>query len=308
MIQLKSLTKIYRGVKALDDVNLTINQGSVFGLLGPNGAGKSTAISIIATLLKPTAGSVLYKGKDIVKQPKSIRPQLGIVPQEIALYQSLSGFDNLKFWGSAYGLKGERLKRRIADVAQIIAIDGRLKDVVSTYSGGMQRRLNIGAALLHEPELLIMDEPTVGIDPQSRNHILEAVKQLNNAGVTVIYTSHYMEEVEAICDDIAVIDKGRVIAHGSPAELQLKLAEKCTIKLLFSGRSDLFIEKLSNHSAVDSVALFDDQLALKCADSLVVKDIFAIAEKTNVEIINVDIEQPNLESAFLKLTGKALRD
>ncbi len=308
MIQLKSLTKIYRTVKAVDGVDLSIDRGAVFGLLGPNGAGKSTTISMISTLLKPTSGQVLYKGVDVVEQPKLIRPQLGIVPQEIALYQSLSGLDNLKFWGSAYGLKGARLKRRIDEVAQIIGIDERLNDVVSTYSGGMQRRLNIGAALLHEPELLIMDEPTVGIDPQSRNHILEAVKQLNARGVTIIYTSHYMEEVEAICGKIAIMDKGKVIAEGAPAELQANFAEKCTIKLLFSGQSESFLEQLSNHPAVDGVALFDNQLALKCVDSLVVKDVFAIAEKTSVEIFDIDIEQPNLESAFLKLTGKALRD
>ncbi len=308
MIQLKSLTKIYRAVKAVHGVDLSIERGLIFGLLGPNGAGKSTTISMISTFLKPTSGRVLYKGVDVAKQPKLVRPHIGIVPQEIALHQSLSGLDNLKFWGSAYGLKGARLKRRIADVAQIIGIDERLKDVVSTYSGGMQRRLNIGAALLHEPELLIMDEPTVGIDPQSRNHILEAVKQLNARGVTIIYTSHYMEEVEAICGKIAIMDKGKVIAEGAPAELQANFAEKCTIKVVFKGRGDQMIAQLSEHSAVSGVMAHGDQLTILCDSALLAKDVFAIAEKTSVEIVDIDIEQPNLESAFLKLTGKALRD
>ncbi len=219
MLKIKNLTKKYSILTAVDNITLDIEQGEVLGLLGPNGAGKSTTISMISTLIKPTAGEILFRERDIVKNPKAIQPYMGIVPQEIALYDALSGIDNMKFWGKAYGIKRDVLKTRIREVSDIIGIDNRLKDKVSQYSGGMKRRLNIGVALLHNPEIIIMDEPTVGVDPQSRNHILNTVKNLNDSGVSVIYTSHYMDEVETLCKKIHIMDEGKIIASGSQKEL-----------------------------------------------------------------------------------------
>ncbi len=308
MIELKSLTKKYKGFTAVDNIDLTINRGEIFGLLGPNGAGKSTTISMIATLLKPTAGQILYRGTDIVKQPKAIQPHIGLVPQEIALFTSLSGLDNLKFWGSAYGLKGDVLNKRIEHVSNIIGIDKRLKDKVDGYSGGMKRRLNIGAALLHEPELLIMDEPTVGIDPQSRNYILESVQQLNKVGVTVIYTSHYMEEIEALCSRIAIMDNGKVIAAGTKTQLMAQLDESSSIVATFDRVDKRLIDQLAQHPAIDDVVVDENKISLNGRQSIVIRDIFELANQFNCQMQDVSVAQPNLETLFLKLTGKSLRD
>ena len=215
MLQTIELTKRFGATLAVDALSIEVRKGDLVGLLGPNGAGKSTTISMIATLLEPDSGKILYNGQDLMAHPEAIRKGLGFVPQNIALYQDLSGRDNLKFWGRLYGLKGDLLKKRIDEVSEIIGISERLKDKVKAYSGGMKRRLNIGAALLHQPEFLIMDEPTVGIDPQSRNHILDAVKALNREGMTILYTSHYMEEVEELCRTIYIMDLGKLIASGT---------------------------------------------------------------------------------------------
>ncbi len=217
----EDLHKTYKDIKAVDGVSFELERGGLIGLLGPNGAGKSTTISIISTLIKPdkNSGGVFFEGENITYNPKLIQRSLGVVPQEIALYNQLSGMDNLKFWGSAYGLKKDELQKRISIVSEIIGIDKRLESKVHTYSGGMKRRLNIGVALLHNPKIIIMDEPTVGVDPQSRNHILKTVKELNDNGVSVIYTSHYMEEVEVLCRTIHIMDEGKIIASGTKQEL-----------------------------------------------------------------------------------------
>ena len=193
MLEIRNLKKNFSKTKAVDDISFEVKKGEILGLLGPNGAGKSTTISMIATLLKRDGGEILYKGNDIGKNPKEIQRELGFVPQEIALYPTLSGYENLKFWGKIYGLKGDNLRNKIEEISKIIGIGKRLKDKVEEYSGGMKRRLNIGSALLHNPEIIILDEPTVGIDPQSRKHILDSVKEINKKGSTVIYTSHYMD-------------------------------------------------------------------------------------------------------------------
>lgn len=219
MLRVENLYKEFGNVKAVEGISFEVKKGQVFGLLGPNGAGKSTTISIISTLIKPTHGDVLFEGTSILNNPNLIRQKLGVVPQDIALYPTLTGYENLSFWGSIYGLKGSELKKRISDVCDIIGLNGRIKDKVEKYSGGMKRRLNIGAALLHMPELLIMDEPTVGIDPQSRNHILDTVLELNKQGITIIYTSHYMEEVEYLCNELCIMDEGKIIASGTQQEM-----------------------------------------------------------------------------------------
>ncbi len=219
ILVVENLHKSYKNIKAVDGISFELDRGGLIGLLGPNGAGKSTTISIISTLIKPDSGKVFFNGDDITKNPKSIQTFLGVVPQEIALYNQLTGMDNLKFWASAYNLKRHELLKRIEIVSEIIGIDKRLSSPVYTYSGGMKRRLNIGVALLHNPEIIIMDEPTVGVDPQSRNHILNTVKNLNDSGVSVIYTSHYMDEVETLCKKIHIMDEGKIIASGSQKEL-----------------------------------------------------------------------------------------
>lgn len=214
MLNVVNVTKCYGKVLAVKGLSFELKRGELLGLLGPNGAGKSTTISMLSTLAKPTEGTITFEGKDIAKHPDDIRHKLGLVPQEIALYEALSGLDNLRFWGSAYGLKGDILKARIEQVSLLVGLEERLKDTVASYSGGMKRRLNIGAALLHEPELLILDEPTVGIDPQSRKHILERIKDLNRAGMTIVYASHYMEEIAFLCNRVMIMDQGTVVAAG----------------------------------------------------------------------------------------------
>lgn len=216
MLQLNNIKKSYTGKIAVQEVSLTIKQGEILGLIGVNGAGKSTTISMIATLIKPDKGEIIFHGENIVKNPSGIRRKLGYVPQEIALYLDLSGMDNLNFWGRAYHIKGEALTGSIAQVMDITGLDKEiLKRKVKTYSGGLKRRLNIGVALLHQPKLVVMDEPTAGIDLVSRKKILEAVMQLNKEGATIIYTGHYMEEMEQICSHFCVLEAGKVIASGA---------------------------------------------------------------------------------------------
>ncbi len=214
LLQINNIKKYYKKIKAVDDITFTVNKGDIIGLVGDNGAGKSTTLSMLSTLIKPDSGEILYKEQDIVKYPKSIRKELGYVPQEISLYTSLTALDNLKFWGKAQGLQKSVLKERIEIVSEIIGLKERLKDEVTNFSGGMKRRLNIGVALVHNPQLVIMDEPTVGIDTQSRKNILNTIKKLNDSGTTIIYTSHYFEEIEELCNRICILKDGKIKAIG----------------------------------------------------------------------------------------------
>lgn len=309
LLEVKRLSKSYGSLKAVDGISFKVEKGEIIGLLGPNGAGKSTTISMISTLLKPDAGEILYKGKDIVKTPKSIQKELGIVPQEIALYPTLSGYDNLKFWGQAYGLSGDKLKSRIVEVSEIIGINERLKDKVENYSGGMKRRLNIGAALLHEPEILIMDEPTVGIDPQSRNHILDTVLELNKTGMTIVYTSHYMEEVEYLCRNIHIMDSGHVIASGTQDELVDIVQGQRQIIFQFDSVTNDLVKAFDLLDGVDQVEKSDLTVVLHTRNGKsLIRDALDVSMKEGVSVESVEVVKPNLESVFLHLTGKDLRD
>jgi len=309
MLIIKDLKKSYGQIKAVDGINLTIAQGEIVGLLGPNGAGKSTTISMIATLFKPDSGTIEFKGQDSIKNPKAIQKVLGVVPQEIALYTSLSGYENLKFWGGAYGLRGKKLKERIEAVSEIIGIKDRLKDKVEKYSGGMKRRINIGVALLHQPEILIMDEPTVGIDPQSRNHILETIKTLNKEGTTIIYTSHYMEEVEFLCDRIYIMDEGNVVASGTKDALVELIQNEKKITVEYEGVTAQLLEALEQLPSIKKVTHEENKVSLLAeSDENLIKEIIDISTSVNIDILAIEVEKPNLESVFLKLTGKALRD
>lgn len=309
LLQVESIKKYFKQIKAVDGISFDINKGEVLGLLGPNGAGKSTTISMISTLLKPDSGTIRYEGKDIVKKPSAIQKHLGYVPQEIALYPNLNGRENLEFWGRTYGLRGKLLKERVEEVSEIIGITERLKGKVEQYSGGMKRRLNIGAALLHKPELIIMDEPTVGIDPQSRKHILDTVLELNKQGMTVIYTSHYMEEVEYLCNTICIMDNGKIIARGTKDELVRLIGNEQQIHIKVDQINDVLVKAIEAIEEVREVMVQDTAMIVKVLESKqVFKQIIDVLSKTSADIHSVDIKEPNLETVFLHLTGKALRD
>jgi len=309
MLEIMNLKKHFNKTKAVDNISFKVEKGEILGLLGPNGAGKSTTISIISTLLKADEGKILYKGVDIEKNPKQIQSELGFVPQEIALYPSLSGYDNLKFWGRIYGLKGDKLKEKIKEVSQIIGIDKRLKDRVEEYSGGMKRRLNIGSALLHNPEIIILDEPTVGIDPQSRKHILDSVKEINKKGSTVIYTSHYMEEVEYLCDKICIMDEGKIIAQGTKEDLIQSISAEEKIILQIENISRKMIEEIKKIPYVDKIAYGENEITIqKKGNNVDYSEILELISKNQGHLTSMDIRKPDLEFVFLALTGRALRD
>lgn len=309
MLQAINLHKKFKTKEVVRKVNMQLMAGESVGLLGPNGAGKSTTISMLSSLVVPTNGEVLWNETSIAKNPEPLRKTLGVVPQEIALYPELSARENLAFFGRVYGLKGELLETRITEVLEKIGLIDRQKDIVKTFSGGMKRRLNIGAALLHRPSLLIMDEPTVGIDPQSRAYILETVKQFVEQGMTLLYTSHYMEEVELLCDKIYIMDQGEIIAYGTKDELKALVSDNQTIELKMNILSTNFEQALSEQFTTATVRIEEEVLTIsmpKTEEPLAM--IFAIAAANNVVITSAVVKVPSLEDVFLHLTGKALRD
>ncbi len=310
MLETKQLRKTFKSSVAVEGVSLYLEEGESVGLLGPNGAGKSTTISMMSTLLPPTSGEVRYNGKDVLKHPGVLRDVIGVVPQEIALYTELSAYENMKFFGKLYGLRGKKLEKRIEEVLDLIGLTDRKKDSIETYSGGMKRRINIGVTLLHEPQILIMDEPTVGIDPQSRNYILDMIRELNRKkNITILYTSHYMEEVEKLCDRVYIMDHGEIIASGTTAELKAILANEETIYIDVLTASSELENKLNNHPSVQRVAESETGykvIAAKGDDLL--SDVFDMAKDVRTKITGVYIQTPTLEDVFLHLTGRKLRD
>ncbi|MFE8700320.1 ABC transporter ATP-binding protein [Cytobacillus sp. FJAT-54145] len=310
MLEVVELTKTFKNKKAVDGINLYLERGETVGLLGPNGAGKSTAISIISSLIKPTSGDVRVQNKSILKSPETIRNILGIVPQEIALYLELTARENLEFFGRIHRIQKKDLKKKVDEVLELIGLEDRQKDLVKTFSGGMKRRLNIGVALLHEPELIIMDEPTVGIDPQSRNYILETVKRLNTEkNMTVLYTSHYMEEVEYLCNRIYIMDHGEIIASGTKDEIKSILSSEQSISIKVDMLKGEFIEALEAVPNVKRVSVHDPAITVIVPKQVyILKDIFKIAEDTNTQITATNIETPSIEDVFLHLTGRQLRN
>lgn len=310
MLEVEGLKKKFKTNVAVNEVNLYLDNGESVGLLGPNGAGKSTTISMISTLIKPTAGKVRYQGKNILKDPNSIRPILGVVPQEIALYERLSAYENVKFFGKIYGLKGKQLEQKIDQVLELVGLQDRKKDLVKTYSGGMKRRINIAVALLHEPEILIMDEPTVGIDPQSRSYILDMVRKLNQEkGMTVLYTSHYMEEVERLCDRVYIMDHGQIIASGTKEELKSILSSEETVLIEVDQTSSAMLDALNELTAIQQVTEAPKGYKLIVSKGAnVLADVFSLAETMDIKITSAHVEVPTLEDVFLHLTGRKLRD
>ncbi|MCM3572676.1 ABC transporter ATP-binding protein [Mesobacillus subterraneus] len=311
VLEVSQLTKRFRDFEAVKNVSFSVQKGESFGLLGPNGAGKTTTIQMISGLFPPSSGTIDIAGIDMVRQPKQGQALLGIVPQEIALYQTMSARENLTFWGRMYGLRGNHLQKRINEVLEIIGLTDRAREKVETFSGGMKRRVNIGAAILHKPELLIMDEPTVGIDPQSRSHILETVKQLNAEGMTVIYTSHYMEEVEYLCEKIGIMDQGEFITSGTISELRETIGDRSRIVMNFSKALNLENIKtiLSPSIPEKDLSLNHDELAIFHKEpQKVLSELIQSVTGAGFEITSVEVVEPNLESVFLHLTGRSLRD
>ncbi|AST98332.1 MULTISPECIES: ABC transporter ATP-binding protein [Shouchella] len=310
MLETIQLSKSFKGKKAVQNVSLYLDHGESVGLIGPNGAGKSTTISMISTLIKPTAGEIRLKGMNVVDKPGEMRKVLGIVPQELALYEELSAYENLKFFGSIYKIRNKDLEGRIQQALEIVGLADRRKELVRTFSGGMKRRMNIAAALLHQPQILILDEPTVGIDPQSRNHILETVRMLNEKkGTTVLYTSHYMEEVEQLCDRLYIMDHGEVIASGTKAELLSILSTEDTIKVELSKGEPGFVEQVKALNGIREVEGSHVELKMIAKKgSNLISELVHLAEQHRIQIINFHTETPSLEDVFLHLTGRRLRD
>ncbi len=309
IVRMKDVIKRYNGEHlALDYLDFEVKKGEVVGLLGPNGAGKTTAINAIVGLLDVDNGLVEVFGKKQNGHNLEVRKKIGLVTQEVTVYDTLSTYENLLFFGKLYGLRGEKLKKRIDEVAELIGLKDRLHEIPKKYSGGMKRRLNIGCALLHEPELVIMDEPTVGIDPQSRNYILEFVKKLaKDADTAIIYTSHYIEEVQAISDRVYIIDEGHIIAKGTVAELIDKVKGDQLIGITVKNPAEESLEEIRAIADVKEAWLEENtfHVMVHAGVNLLDRLIELLAPKT---IVNVQNEQANLEDVFLMLTGKNLRD
>ncbi len=308
-IEVKDLHKSFGDVHAVQGISFDVMKGEIFGLLGPNGAGKSTTISMLSGLLAPDQGDAAIMGCSILGDSVAARAALGVVPQDIALYPDLSARENLVFWGKMYGLRGDLLKKRVDEVLEIIGLTDRQRGRVGTFSGGMKRRVNIGAALLHKPQVIIMDEPTVGIDPQSRRNILDNVKELNRQGMTVVYTTHYMEEAQELAHHIGIVDLGKLVAYGTHEELIRLVGEQTRLDLTVNVDKERVIQAWQTVDGVSRVSATDGTITALVSDSnLVLPRLFEAATRGGARITSVDIKEPNLEAVFLHLTGKALRD
>ncbi|MCZ2122443.1 MAG: ATP-binding cassette domain-containing protein [Anaerolineales bacterium] len=311
ILSAQALAKNYGDFQAVKGVSFTIQEGEIFSLLGPNGAGKTTTISMLSTLYIPTSGDAIIAGYSITKRPMGVRNVIGVVPQDLALYEDLSAKENLVFWGQMYGLNGKALSARVDEVLEQIGLADKAKNKVKTYSGGMKRRVNIGVGLLHKPKLLFMDEPTVGIDPQSRRAILDTVKALNQQGMTVLYTTHYMEEAAELSNRVGIIDHGELIALGTQKELTKQVGETETLILHVGKNEDpsVLIATLKNLPNVIDASVIDHEISVITPSAKdILADAIGAANERGVKIHSIDIREPNLEAVFLHLTGRALRD
>ena len=321
ILEVQGLVKKYGEKTAVKGISFTVEAGEIFSLLGPNGAGKTTTISMLSTLYTPTGGDAAIGGHSVTREPMAVRQLIGVVPQDIALYEELTARENLAFWGQMYNLNGKALNTRIDEVLVQVGLTDRAKDRVKTYSGGMKRRINIAAGLLHRPKLLFMDEPTVGIDPQSRRAILDTVKALNAEGMTVLYTTHYMEEAQELSDRVGIIDHGELIALGTQEELTRQVGHTDTLLLHLGPEEvpDRLAEALRSLPGVQLAEVIGGANSSGGSNGSVVSVItpsaeeilaavVACASEAGIKIHSLDIQEPNLEAVFLNLTGRALRD
>lgn len=305
MLQIQNVTKRYGALTALHDVSLEVRRGEFFGLLGPNGAGKSTLMSLVSGLRAPDSGAIHLDGHALAGRPEAAVRALGFVPQSIALYEDLSAEENLGIFGRLYGLGGAKLRARIDEVLAAVQLSDRRRDAVKTYSGGMQRRLNLAASLLHEPKLLLCDEPTVGVDPQSRNAIFELLQQLNRSGLTVIYSTHYMEEATRLCSRIGIIDRGQILALGALEELLARLPSGEVVTFSRQGVAEAAVAALARFSTLRESP---EGSELHLAAGVRLAEFFAAAQAAGFPDRAFQLKRPTLEDVFLHLTGKTLRE
>jgi len=308
MISVQDLSKRFGALQAVDRVSFTVSRGELFGLVGPNGAGKTTTISMISGLLRPDEGTVRIEDYNLWESPRAAKRLLGLVPQDLALYQEFSARENLRFWGGLYGISRSQLRKNTEELLERVGLADRAREPVSRYSGGMKRRLNLAIGLVHQPKALLLDEPTVGIDPQARNNILEIIRDIARQGTTILLTTHYLEEAEKLCDRIAIIDRGRILQTGSLGELAKVVGDRDVVAL----RGEFTAEQLRQcleHEPVSLVAVADRTASL----NLVQRDygIAALVSRltgAGIELADISIQKPTLENVFLKLTGRELRD
>lgn len=309
ILSVQKLTKKFGQKIAVDGVSFEVPEGTILGLLGPNGAGKSTVINMITGLLNKTSGTVQLFSEEMSERKRELRRKLGVVPQELAIYYDLSAEENVRFFCGLYGLRGEELKKNVEKALRTVDLYERRKERPNAFSGGMQRRLNIAMAIAHQPALLIMDEPTVGIDPQSRNYILDAIEKMKENGTTIIYTSHYMEEVARLADEIVIIDKGQVIAIGSEEELVNLVTDKINLQITVENPEALDLEEINNINGIINVSLDKQQVQIVTVlESKLLNQILMILIKQEVRVVDVLQQAPDLETVFLSLTGRNLRD
>jgi ABC-2 type transport system ATP-binding protein len=309
VLECRDLHKRFGTTVAVEGVSLQVSAGETYGLLGPNGAGKTTTISMICGLLEADAGEVVVAGQRLTTRSVEAKAAIGYVPQELAIYPDLTARENLRFFAQLYGMAAGRSRVRVAEVLDVIGLVDRADDQARTYSGGMQRRLNIGIGLLHRPRLLILDEPTVGVDPQSRNAILESVEHLASEGMAVLYTTHYMEEAERLCDRIGIVDLGQVKAEGTRAELVALVGQHDRVVIEASGGLERAADAMASLPGVVAASAADGSLALIVDDArTLLPELLRAATDAGAAVRGVDVDQPDLEAVFLHLTGKALRD
>jgi len=308
-LECADLRKAYGDVVAVDGVGFTIGAGETYGLLGPNGAGKTTTISIIAGLLDRDGGEVVLGGEPMSPDATHTKRLVGLVPQELAIYPDLGADENLEFFGRLQDMQGKALRKRVAEVLEMIGLTERASDHAGTYSGGMKRRLNIGIGLLHRPALLILDEPTVGVDPQSRNAILESIERLGQEGMAILYTTHYMEEAERLCDRVGIVDAGQLKAEGTQRELVRIVGQRDRLTLTASGALAATAEALAALPTIEEAAVAGDTITMTVDQAHEhLPEVLAVAGRTGCVVRSVDVDSADLESVFLKLTGKALRE
>lgn len=309
VLEIRQLTKKFGDFVAVDNMSLNVREGEIFGFLGANGAGKSTTINMIASLLRVTKGEITLLGKNIEKHSKFAKMNIGIVPQDIAIYEDMTAYENVRFFAGLYGLRGSLLRERTEEALEFVGLGDKTTSFPKNFSGGMKRRLNIACAIAHRPKLIIMDEPTVGIDPHSRNYILNSVRKLNDMGCTIIYTSHYMEEVEEICTRIAIVDHGKVIAEGTKEQLKAIITDAKEIWIGVRADEPLNLEALKAIAGVNAV--LQEENTIKIVSKTEINNLNQIIQqliKDQVEIRSVEEQAPNLETVFLTLTGRNLRD